>query len=414
MKIFKKLLLILVAAILLGSMGGCESLEDTYKEFIGTGETIYIGRADSIKTKGGRNRIELSWLLISDPKIAAYKVYWNNRTDSIEGNLVKSDQVDTVRLLLENLPENIYQFDIFLFDKNRNSSVRSSSIGRVYGENYERTLANRTYTSYERSGLNLIIDWMEPESNMVMVEVEYQNTEGEEVVRRILPELLTDTLTQFPISGTFEYRTLYLPEPNAIDTFYSAPTTVTLVETEGIELDKSLFSNLSLEDDSDTPRYSANVIENLWDGPTSLTYFLQKDTQTPPIPNWISIDLGKKSILTKFRVNNMAHHATGWVYRSTSVRRFELWVTNEPQTNPNWRSDGSWKKLGEFEVIKPSGLPVGENSAEDIEEHLRGHLFEMPVGSGAYRYVRFVNLQTWNDSHTFSAMEFTFYGYPAE
>lgn len=414
MKIFSKLLFVLVAASLLGSMGGCESLGDTYQEFIGTGETIYIGRADSIKTRSGRNRIELSWLLTSDPKIAAYKVYWNNRADSVEGDLVRSDQVDTVRLLLENLPENVYQFDIFLFDDNKNSSVRSSTIGRVYGENYERTLANRTYTSMERSGLNLIIDWMQAESNMVMVEVEYQNTQGEEVVKRILPETLIDTLTQFPISGTFEYRTLYLPEPLALDTFYSAPTSMTLVETEGIELDKSLFSNLALEDDSYTPKYSSNVIENLWDGPTSVTYFQQKDTKTPPIPNWISIDLGKKSILTKFRLNNMAHHPTGWVYRSTSAKRFELWVSNVPETNPNWRTDGSWKKLGEFEVIKPSGLPVGENSEEDIEEHLRGHLFEMPKSSEAYRYVRYVNLETWNGTHTFSAMEFTFYGYPAE
>lgn len=224
-----KIISLFIAILCLGGLfGGCENLEDTYQEFIGKGETIYIGKADSLQTRGGRGRIEVSWLLLSDPKVSRYKVYWDNKSDSIEGNLIKTSNVDTVRILFENMEENMHQFDIFLFDKDGNSSIRSSTIGRVYGDSYEHSLLNRTYLKAIRNDKRIIMEWMPSEPQVVRVEMEYQNSLNE-IVRKNLPGISTlDTLSNFPAGGSLSYRTVFIPEPLALDTFYTDFISVTL------------------------------------------------------------------------------------------------------------------------------------------------------------------------------------------
>ena len=71
----KYFLLLLLAATAFQS---CKKMDDIYREFYESGETVYVGKADSIKVRGGNERVELTWLLLSDPKVASYKVYWNN------------------------------------------------------------------------------------------------------------------------------------------------------------------------------------------------------------------------------------------------------------------------------------------------------------------------------------------------
>lgn len=225
----KNIISIFIASLcIIGLLASCENLGDTYQEFIGKGETIYIGKADSIKTRGGRGRIEVSWLLLSDPKVSRYKVYWDNRGDSIEGNLLKTSSIDTVSILFDDMSENMHQFDIFLFDKDGNSSIRSSITGRVYGDSYERSLLNRTYLVAKRSNNSIFMEWMPAEPEVVRIEMEYKNGLNEAVRKNLPGTSILDTLTNFPSGGTLFYRTVFLPEPLALDTFYTVIDSVVL------------------------------------------------------------------------------------------------------------------------------------------------------------------------------------------
>lgn len=209
-----------VVIILTSVFISCEKMDDTYKLFVGSGETIYIGKADSLKIRGGRNRLELSWLLLSDPKISSYKVYWNNKDDSIQGSITRTSDIDTVRLLLNQISEGSHDFDIYLFDKAGNGSIKSSITGAVYGYNYEKSLLNHTFISSRRDNENYIIEWMpEPEDGMVMIEIEYLNSFKEVIKKQIQGEFDVDTLLNFPINGSILLRTKFLPEPMALDTF---------------------------------------------------------------------------------------------------------------------------------------------------------------------------------------------------
>src|SRR5690606_24214401 len=98
---------------------------------------------DSLKVRPGRERVELEWLVMSDPKVKRYKVYWSNRTDSIERDIDRVKDGDTVRFVIDKLTGGVYEFEVFQFGNDGKSSVRSMVIGRVYDEDYEAYLPNR-------------------------------------------------------------------------------------------------------------------------------------------------------------------------------------------------------------------------------------------------------------------------------
>lgn len=219
---FISLSAISILSILL--IGSCKKMEDNYQQFIENGETIYIGKADSIVVKGGDNRVEVSWLLMSDPKVSSYKLYWNGRRDSIQNTVIKTDKVDTVRVMLNDMSEGTHHFEIVTFDKFGNSSVPAHASGKVYGSKYESTLlnSNRIIRALDRDDKDLIINWMPAAGTLAGVELEYVNTDGETEVHSIASSLDVYILPNFPNDGTFKHKSLFVPEALAIDTFHTA------------------------------------------------------------------------------------------------------------------------------------------------------------------------------------------------
>jgi hypothetical protein len=66
--------------------------------------------------------------------------------------------------------------------------------------------------------------------------------------------------------------------------------------------------------------------------------------------------------------------------------------------------------FGDFEIVKPSGLPMGTISDEDKSVANAGHEFYMPITS--VRYLRFVVKSTWvgDKDNAITIHEISFYG----
>lgn len=208
---------------------GCEDMEDTYSEFIKSGETIYIAKADSIKVRGGKGRVEISFLLLSDPKVDRYKIYWNNGRDSVENKVEKTAGVDTVKLMLNDIEEGIHQFEIYTFDKIGNSSVKSIKLGEVYGDLYQSSLLPATYSNLARRGDDLEISWSAASEDLVGIDLNYLDNMN--VIREVhihRNEELT-ILEDFPTGGEFQFTTAFLPEEQALDTFYTDQSKVKIL-----------------------------------------------------------------------------------------------------------------------------------------------------------------------------------------
>src|SRR3546814_16295689 len=64
-------------------------------------------------------------------------VYCNNGRDSVEVPINKTTGIDTVRVMIDNLQERIYTFEIVTYDNDGNKSVPSIGNGESYGDNYQ-------------------------------------------------------------------------------------------------------------------------------------------------------------------------------------------------------------------------------------------------------------------------------------
>lgn len=154
------------------------------------------------------------------------------------------------------------------------------------------------------------------------------------------------------------------------------------------EIDSSTFRELSLPGDADNTR----SLSGLWDGKTvgeaSLSAFFRA-ADNNGLPARFNIDLGVKVKLSRFRTWGVDGSR---IFGASNVKTFELWGSNDP--NPDGSFDG-WTKFAEYEVIKPSGLPMGDLSNEDVAAAAAGIEHIVPITAPEVRYIRVNILSTF-------------------
>lgn len=221
----KYILYSLGLVILIIGFAACDStMHDSYEEFIKDGTIIYPATMDSIKVHPGKNRIKLSFLLPSDPTVSKARVYWHTGQDSVEVSIDRDQKVDTMDVMLTDMQEGSYTFDIYTYDDEGNSSIRATAIGRVYGDNYISSLLPRMVKRARFINNTLEVEWGAAEETIVATEISYTDTSGASQLMYIPAEDGSTTVADydFDANDTFQYRTMYLPDSMAIDTFYSA------------------------------------------------------------------------------------------------------------------------------------------------------------------------------------------------
>lgn len=380
---------------------GCKKMDDTYKEFIKDGEIVYISKPDSLKVFVGRERIQLQWLLISDPKVKSYKVYWNNRADSLQGQVTKSSNVDTVRVIVNNLPEGTYNFEVLQFDNFGNSSVKTSVVGRTYGTLYEGTLYNRPRSEIKRHGNDVHLTLAPTDESFKGIEVSFLDNNS--VSKKILFKESTNKIIipDFPFGGKFTYKTFYAPDTLYVDLFNSIADTYEEVVAE-IQSDKSSLRHHILPTDTYQPLYSTWSVSNLWDGISNNVEHIFYMSETAPnlrLPNWFTIDLGAERVLSKVRVNQLSH-SDGWLFTAGAPKTYEIYGSNNPNTDGSFTD---WDLLGSYTSIKPADY----NQMIALGREGEIQLFENNTNS--YRYVRFKTTSTWGEVANVMLSELTFF-----
>lgn len=202
--------------------------EDEYLKFTEGGEILYTGRMDSVAVFSGKNRVRLKGLLSSDPKVTSFRVYWANRSDSVVFPVDPNRPSDSINQTIDNLPENIYNFEIRTFDNQNNSSIPVFRTGRVYGDRYISSLRNRPIAESALRGDSVEIDFVEADltSGIFTTELEYTDEDG--VKKEIV--IPTDSsglvLRNFQSGEFFRYRSGFRPDTTSIDNFYTPYNTI--------------------------------------------------------------------------------------------------------------------------------------------------------------------------------------------
>ena len=214
---------VLFALVALFFFQSCAKFEDAYKPFVGDGEITYTARPDSLKAHSGLNRIQLDWLFTSDPSITKYKIYWNNRKDSIVRDFVRSNGVDTVRETIANLPEGVYVFEVFTYDNKGHSSVKSEVVARAYGNVYQNSLLPRAFRLTTRVKNDMIVTWAPASDDVRYTVITYTDMLGNQQEVNTPKEGSYAILPLFPQGGTFNYQSFYAPDTLSLDILNTPP-----------------------------------------------------------------------------------------------------------------------------------------------------------------------------------------------
>ena len=129
MRLFKNFALVF---LFIGTLASCDGMDATYKEFIEEGPIVYIGKVDSLKAYAGRNRAMLEWQKLLDPRAKTAKIFWENRTRSTELQL--TDKAGLTQVIVKDLAEGSYVFEVCTYDTHGNSSIMSEVPCTVYGD----------------------------------------------------------------------------------------------------------------------------------------------------------------------------------------------------------------------------------------------------------------------------------------
>lgn len=374
------------------------------EEVLKRGEIVYPARADSVIISAGKERMQLSWAT-SDSRISHFRIFWNNGDDSLQVKAVHNSQqlADTMRVMLENLPEAKYMLNVYSYDNEGNRSIRSEAEGSAYGAQYRNTLLNRGIKKVEVvAGTGFAaIDWMPADSLETITTLHYTDKDGTAQTLHVQPAETQSKLVNYKNGTPFSFSTAYLPEKNAIDTFYARTETVPAPPVVYPQLDKTKFKALNLPGDAGTAW--SWLLPYLWDN--SIAEGKGYHTPNLQFPLHFNVDMGVTARLHEFRW--WQRQGATNLYNGGNPKRFEIWGSNSPAADGSYTG---WTKLLDCTSIKPSGSPLGKVTQQDIDYAAAGELFKFPEGIPAVRYIRIKVLEVWSPSPYAHMMEVTLWG----
>lgn len=210
----------------------CTEWDDFRKYQVG-GEIVYPGRGDTVLVASGRNRTQLLWVLSADPSVTKFRLYWNNRADSLEAPVASNRIGDTVKIMIDPLPEGAYNFEMYSLDAKGNKSVPLRFNGRTFGTHYETGLLNRSIssTAYDSTLKVLKVNWNVPDTVNVNTELKYVATDSKPKTLLVGATINISTLNDWKPGTVLSYKSSFKPDRKAIDVF-----TVSKYDTIAVKL----------------------------------------------------------------------------------------------------------------------------------------------------------------------------------
>jgi len=142
-------------------------------------------------------------------------------------------------------------------------------------------------------------------------------------------------------------------------------------------------------------------IEKMWDNNIA-TFYLQK---AAAYPHSFTFDMGKTVKLS--RLHTWQRQDASVIYTSQNINKFELWGSATPNVNASY---AGWTFLGDYIATKPSGEPLGTNTAEDKAFAVTGEDFTVDPNAPPVRYIRYDIKGTWSGDTNVSIGELKCYG----
>ena len=375
----KRIHIISVIVLMLSFFASCENFMDVHKEWIKDGEMIYPPRVDSLSFIAGRERLEFRFWLYKSPNVRKVNLYWNDRSDSLIIPVTPSAGLDSVFVIVPKMAERSYTFDIRTTDMYGHKSLFMTGFGTAYGANYEESLNDRNIANFDLKVQNVTctkdyvfetgtvtVSWicernvtgisaklLSAGTGMVRTEYRYKTKYGNDTIVKASGsansiELRNAILSSEAVPSYLYSRSAFIPEKEAIDTFFTAyknenwkrhtfPLPPKPDQEPGPPDPPKPKPGYGMYDRSDWVVLQVSD-ETPWDGGGMHTLFDNKHDNwwhsmwhdgNAPCPHWAIIDMKEDKNFGKFVVYRRPDNP--------DTKTVEFYVSNSPDPNGSWR-----------------------------------------------------------------------------
>ena len=275
---------------------GCQKMEDIHSEYLKDGDIIYAPKPDSIQTFAGRSRVGVKYYLLNASNVNKCIVEWDEGEGTQSVDISPNIPLDSVEFTITNLEEKAYIFKIYTIDKHGNRSIKAQTTGSAYGTRFESTLSNRSLLGIVGGGTtdSITIEWGTATTGHTGVEITYNNAAGEPQTKKVLPGDNITVIKDWESEGTMSYKSLYIPEDNAIDTFMSASKTSLLpvfIEFKGVKIDNANWEIVDFSTEEPGEGAPNGLASAAIDSDLGTFWHTQWAGGNPGYPHHLTIDL---------------------------------------------------------------------------------------------------------------------------
>lgn len=173
-------------------------------------------------------------------------------------------------------------------------------------------------------------------------------------------------------------------------------------------LDKKLMRYISVAGDVTWNNYSGGANNRAYDDIIGNGNYIH--TPFPEeFPHRYTLDLGVDVQLSRFLL--WQRPGSDVLYQHGAPKHFRIYGrADDPGAGNNNDPLDGWILLTECRSFKPSGLPLGQNSAEDEAYAAAGEEFSFPRDIPPVRYIRLETLESWSGMQCSVVSELAFYG----
>lgn len=328
MKLIYKFFLI---SMVVFSVYSCDNFMDVHEEYIKDGEITYSTRMDSVVFVAGKGRILFKGWIYNGVNVDKVIVKWNNGLDSVNVPVQLNTEMDSIELMLPDMIEKSYTFDIYTVDNFGNRSLIVTNFGASYEDVYLSTLIDRRIKNISLTDKTGGIEWFNAPEGLIYNEVRYIQSDGEKTTMRVPDSIYTTVLFPQPLAGSeFEYRSLYIPESESVDTFYTAWIEYPNLFPTTYIYDRSDWEVLEVSDETAS---DGGGMKTLIDGNLG-TYWHSQWGPNIPLPHWAIIDMSSPKKIAYFDI----YRRSG----SSDTKTVQLFVSDDSDPDST-----DWIKIGE-------------------------------------------------------------------
>jgi hypothetical protein len=315
------------AVILL--MTACEGMMDIHKDYLEGGEKVYLSKPLSVNFRAGHDRVVAELVLYNSPNVKTVDISWNSGRDTQSTPVSLSTGLDTLLIPITGLEERAYTFTLVTTDAYGNHSLPFTGTSAAYGALFQASLNNQPIRQIDIAENGGQIQWVTSLDFLLSNEIQYVSKNGENLTV-LVPAGVVAALPEAKVSSKVTYRSLFLPETTAIDTFYTEWSEYETAFPESILADKSTFTMVYFT--SQSPQdggYAMNVIADN----NNNTFWQSAWNPLAYLPHTIVVDMGKSRHIVK----------VGLSRRSDVGDTKTVHVLVGPDYDPN---AGTWKEIG--------------------------------------------------------------------